>query len=72
MIDDDDVSLPMSVSIESVDSDVVRKKFVCKERVGNDVDGDDDASDCGDLNGVEVVDGGNCGGGVVVVLVCGV
>lgn len=68
MIDDADdkwfVSIvPISVSIESVDLDDERKKFVCKERAENGVDVDDDATDCGDLIGVEVDDGSRCGGG---------
>lgn len=53
------------MSIESVDFDAERKKFVCKERVENDDDdgGDDGvvAIDCGDLIGVEVDDGGSGG-----------
>lgn len=62
------------MSIESVDFDDERKKFVCKERVEND---DDDVADWGDRIGVEVDDGDSggsccrcCGGGGGVVGVC--
>lgn len=50
------------MSIESVDLDVVRKKFVCRERAENDDDDDGGVvADWGDLNGVEV-DVGDSGG----------